>query len=249
MVKKKIIINADDCGKTKTINEHIENAILKSKITSTTVMANMEDFEGAVNLFKNYGSVISFGWHINLTEGKPLLCSQLLLDKGFYKETEEGIKMDGRKFMRKGISSAMKKDIKKELMAQYTKLRDNGINITHADSHHHIHTSTWAIFFLPEILKETGIKAIRCMYNNVPRGLDSLMRYSWATMMKLQVSGLKMPDILCGFQQFIEEGLKAKGEVIELECHPGHPKYGHEETLLMESSLGSEYELISYRNL
>ena len=80
---ERYIINADDCGKSVIVNKAIEASIINGLITSTTVMANMDDFAGAVRLFQEYGSRISFGWHINLTEGEPLSSSQLLLDNGY----------------------------------------------------------------------------------------------------------------------------------------------------------------------
>ncbi len=82
----KLIVNADDCGYSKAVNEAICRFIEAGKITSTTVMANMDDFDGAVRLFNQYREKISFGIHLNLTEGHPLLYSQELLDKGYYKE-------------------------------------------------------------------------------------------------------------------------------------------------------------------
>lgn len=48
----KIIINADDCGYSEKVNAAIEDCILKNAITSTTIMANMDDFEGALRLYK-----------------------------------------------------------------------------------------------------------------------------------------------------------------------------------------------------
>ena len=111
---KRIIINADDCGMSLQVNEHIEQAILAGKISSTTVMANMEDFDGAVRLYKTYGSEISFGWHINLTEGSPLMYSQLLLDKGYYIEQGGRIVFNGKAFWKKHLTNEMKMAIRKE---------------------------------------------------------------------------------------------------------------------------------------
>lgn len=245
----KIIINADDCGISSVVNEHIEKAILQGKITSTTVMANMEGFEGAVALNKRYKEQISFGWHINLTQGSPLLYSQLLLDKGFYVETDNGIEMNGKKFLHKWLPSAEKDEIRKELMAQYQKLRDNGIMPSHIDSHHHVHTSIWAVTVIPDIIRKTGIKSMRCMFSNKPMGIDLMMRKGWAQIMKLQVAGLNMPDVLCGYEEFMTKGLLAKGGIVELECHPGHPKYVQEENLLMTASWKDKYSLINYNQL
>lgn len=69
----KVIINADDCGYSKLVDDHIANAIRSGKITSTTMMANMNDFEGALALYDTYKDEVSFGFHLNLTEGTPLL--------------------------------------------------------------------------------------------------------------------------------------------------------------------------------
>lgn len=246
---KRVVVNADDCGMSKTVNEHIEKAILAGKITSTTIIVNMDDYEGAVALYKKYCDRISFGWHINLTEGKPLLKSQLLLDCGFYIETDNGVKMNGRKFMHKWLPSKVRLEIKKELMAQHAKLQASGINISHVDSHHHVHTSTWAVNLIPSLLNETGIKAMRCMFNNKPMSLDFLLRKGWMAIMKLQVRGLRMPNVLSGFQQFVEEGIIPNGNIIELECHPGHPKYSYEEELMMNQSYSANYRLISYNQI
>ena len=243
---KRIIINADDCGMSQTINNHIEQAILAGKITSTTVMANMDDFEGAVNLYKQYGDQISFGWHINLSEGKPLLYSQLLLDKGFYNETEEGLEMNGKFFFRKWLSLAMRDEIEKELMAQYTKLKDCGIEISHIDSHHHVHTSTWAVTFIPKLLKETNIAAMRNITNNMTFGISYLARCAWTKAFKIQYPGLSIPDVLSGYNRFAKVGQLKKGSVIELECHPGHPAYSDEEKKLLATSLSERFELINY---
>lgn len=58
----KLIINADDCGKNKEVNAAISHFIETGKITSTTVMANMDDLEGASRLFDEYQDSISFGY-------------------------------------------------------------------------------------------------------------------------------------------------------------------------------------------
>lgn len=47
----KLIINADDCGKSKDVNVAINHFIEAGKITSTTIMANMDDLDGAARLF------------------------------------------------------------------------------------------------------------------------------------------------------------------------------------------------------
>lgn len=79
----RLVINADDCGRSVYDNLKIEEAINKGIITSTTVMANMEDLDGAVSLYEKYNDRISFGIHLNLSEGAPLVWSDIYRQTGF----------------------------------------------------------------------------------------------------------------------------------------------------------------------
>lgn len=246
-VRKKVIINADDCGMSQLVNEHIEKAILAGKISSTTVMANMDDLSGAASLYQKYKDEISFGWHLNLSEGKPLMQSQILLDRGFIVETDLGIQFNGRKFKNKFLDKRTTDEIKKEMLAQYESLRDSGIAPTHIDGHHHIHTSIWALPILPSFLKDLGIDKMRRMYNNNAGIRNMIIREGWATYYKIR--GMVMPDVLCNYIEFANKDIKKQGDVIELECHPGHPNFTHEEDLLMTLQLSDKYELVTYRQI
>ena len=128
----KLIINADDCGKSKEVNEAIAQFIEAGKITSTTVMANMDDLEGAAQLFDKYGKKVSFGVHLNLTEGHPLLYSNMLIEKGLYKEIGKGkIAFNLRPYRNKMMGEDIRKELEKELYAQIEKVMDYGIRISH----------------------------------------------------------------------------------------------------------------------
>lgn len=246
---KRIIVNADDCGMSSIVNEHIERAILAGKITSTTVMANMDGFDGVMKLYKNYHDTISFGWHINLTEGTPLLKSQLLLDKGYYAEQNGQVVFNGKSFWKKSISEEMKMAIKKELIAQYEKICDHGIQISHADSHHHIHTSRGLMYFVPSLLTELGITKMRRMRNFVPFSINFLIRQVVTFSITLTVPNLKMTNTFGSFGEFVKKPHLHYGSSLELECHPGHPKYEEEEQLLMAYNHNNNVKLISYYEL
>lgn len=156
-----IIINADDCGYSRIVNDHIESAIVGRKISSTTIMANMNDFDGAIGLYKSYNDSISFGFHLNLTEGHPLTYSQKLLDIGFYKEEAGAIVLNGNPFRRKFLDKQAREDIKKEVIAQAAKILDSGVKISHLDSHHFMHEAVFMIPLLPQICKEIGVNKVR----------------------------------------------------------------------------------------
>ena len=172
-----------------------------------------------------------------------------ILDKGFYKESSDGVIMNGKNFMRKWLPSVLREEIMKELLAQCEKLRDNRIEISHIDSHHHVHTSTWAITLIPKLLKGTRINAMRNINNNYPFGISSLIRGGWTRAMQIQTRNLVIPDILSSYQRFVKMGQVRRGDVIELECHPGHPLYKEEEEMLLTTTLNDRYELITYQQL
>lgn len=247
---KRIIINADDCGKSQYVNEQIEQAILAEKITSTTVMANMDDFEGAVALYNKFKDCISFGWHINLTEGKPLLESQLLLDKGYYLEENGDVVFNGRAFKNKLLTNEMKKAIAQELNAQCTKLRDSGIKISHADSHQHIHTTPSLFLLIPSVLHNLGIDKCRRIKNTVTPAYNRWTRNAWALPYKMK--GIKLTDTFCTFGQYFPKLTLPVGNTVELMCHPGHPGdwYVKEYKLLKATDLRQTgFRLITYREL
>ena len=93
---KRVIINADDCGASDFANHCIEDEIARGGVSSTTIMANMPGFNGAVEMYRKYHDTVSFGWHINLTYGEPLTQSQILLDKGFFLEKEGHVLFNGK---------------------------------------------------------------------------------------------------------------------------------------------------------
>ena len=71
---KKIIINADDYGLSKSFNKGIEEAYLNGFLTSTSVRINgkMYSKEG-MKLLKERCPDIGVGLHLNIVEGKTTL--------------------------------------------------------------------------------------------------------------------------------------------------------------------------------
>ena len=130
----RIIVNADDLGMDEATNEEIFRLIALNKITSSTMMANAPCIEGAIRGAKEFPQC-SFGIHLNLTEFYPLSDDaglQLLLDdQGRFMSENEDLKVVG----------ATRKPIIRELSAQISRLQSYGVNISHIDSHQHIHNN------------------------------------------------------------------------------------------------------------
>ena len=249
---KRIIINADDCGISQHVDAEIERCILAGKITSVTIMANMSDFEGAVRLYKEYHNQISFGWHMNLTEGEPLLKNQLLLDKGYYVEQDGKVEFNVNEFRNRLPGRAIWSELKKELKTQYEKLYDYGICISHADSHQYIHTSPGLGLLMPSFLSEMKITRCRRVENYGFSKISYLARQLWAATFKMH--GLQLPDTFCFFQNYYENSNLKQGETVELMIHPGHAKspYREEYALMFKVDYKQEWpnaELVNYKTM
>lgn len=92
-----IIVNADDCGLNREVNLAIAHFAEQGYLSSTSLLANGAELAGALELFHRFNH-ISFGAHLNLTEGRPLTHSLQLFDIGFYKEEEGDFFLMGKLF-------------------------------------------------------------------------------------------------------------------------------------------------------
>lgn len=128
---KKVIINADDFGYSSGVNQGILKAFKKGVLSSTTLMANMPGREEAIQLSKNTPN-LGVGGHLVLTCGKPITDAKTIIDeKGEFYRLKEYYKN----------RSKMKDDeIYSEWCAQIDFLLDNDVDVSHLDSHHHLHT-------------------------------------------------------------------------------------------------------------
>jgi chitin disaccharide deacetylase len=153
------IINADDFGADSKINKAIINCFINNYCSSTTIMANGHAFDEAIELAYNANMNKYIGIHINLSSGIPLT-EPIRKMKKFC--TDEGI------FNNYNLSKinmllmvSEKEAVAREIRAQIEKCNKSNLYLTHADSHHHIHTR-WEIgsIFIP-ILKEYNINSIR----------------------------------------------------------------------------------------
>lgn len=127
----KIIVNADDFGYCEGVNQGIISAHKNGVVKSCTIMTGMPGFEQAVELLKENPD-LGCGVHMTLSCYKPVLDThKTLVDENGYffrrvtKEKAQEFDLD---------------ELYNEFCAQIEKAKEAGIEITHLDSHHHVHT-------------------------------------------------------------------------------------------------------------
>lgn len=126
----KVIINADDFGYSPGVSSGILYAHQFGLVTSTTVMVNTQFAKQGIEMAEGFPN-LGMGLHFVLDIGRPVSSpAHSLIDHN------TGDFLTGEAL----IQSATKNDIKKELETQLNKLYEWGVNVTHIDSHHHMHT-------------------------------------------------------------------------------------------------------------
>ncbi len=227
-----IKINADDYGLHEDINKGILEAIRNNLINSvsiaccTTSLSN-QDLQAIIDL-KKENPTLDIGIHPMLTEGKALTgITSLTNEKG-----EFPIYITG--FIKNLILGKIKSaDIFEELEAQIKFLLDKGMEITHIDSHQHVHLlpGVWQIY--KALADKYKIKRLRSSYESLWKAIltfsPSIIIYQLIAFYRYITNPSMMKTIgifcSCNFntakvQKTLEKLIKKKKD-FEIMLHPG----------------------------
>jgi chitin disaccharide deacetylase len=231
-----VIVHADDFGLSEKVNEGILRAHVNGILTSTSIIAGGRAFDHAVDLIKANPS-LDLGIHLTLIEERPLLPPEdvpsLLLNNGhFYPHAKNFFKS----YILNKISLA---EIRREFNAQFEKVSDFGLSISHIDSHQHIHILPKIFEITYELAEKYRVKQIRIpnekfrfyMFKDIssyPRLLQSMLLKA---ILRFVNNDLKdSPPEFFGFfygGKLNRKNLKniidvlPDGGVSEIMCHPG----------------------------
>ena len=172
----RVIINADDFGINKSVTSKTIRLLEEGKISSATIMANgtaLDEVKAAVADFPK----ASFGVHLCLSEYQSLTKSNVL--EKYHITDGNGDFVKRAIFTVGSFPEELCLAIKQELSAQIEKVLDMGVPVSHADSHHLVHTNIAALTgCFVEVFDKYGIKRVRIgeeinvsrvLYNNMVR--------------------------------------------------------------------------------
>jgi len=155
---KRLIINADDFGLNELINSAIIKGYRNGFITSTTIMPSGIAFESAAESAKENPN-LGVGVHLTLVAEKPVSAPSkiptLVNNDGYFPPQYPQF------LLRYMLGKITIDDIRRELTAQVKKVTSAGINITHIDSHQHLHIIPEILTVVIDIAKEHKIRALR----------------------------------------------------------------------------------------
>ena len=163
IMKRRLIVNADDLGISVSRTHGIFAAYEQGIVTSTTVLPNGSDAARAAKHARE--KKIPTGLHIVLTEGEPLSphasIASLAEDNGAFFD-----RFTLRRKLSAGDIDAV--HLERELRAQLEWAFDHCGEVTHVDSHHHVHIHEAVVAVLVPMLQRYGLRWVRIPEEPLP---------------------------------------------------------------------------------
>lgn len=232
----KIIVNADDFGMNKVVNEEIMKSYLDGILTSASIMANGDCFDHAIDLAMN-NQELDVGIHLTMTKEKPVLSSKYVKS---IVDSEGKLLSTSNIFARRYFSGKISLlEVESELTAQIEKVINTGIKISHIDSHQHLHILPDIAEITVRLAQKYSIKFIRLPRENIK---SYMFKYPESALRILQMCSLNFlcskiqkqilykADYFVGFffggvlnkqnLKTLISNLPSHG-ICELMCHPG----------------------------
>ncbi len=136
MVDHQVIINADDFGRSQEINEAIIRAHREGVLTSCSLMVTGAAFDEAVHLARE-NPRLGVGLHLVTVVGRSVLPhSEIPSLVDAQQNFSNNPNHAGLKYY---FSPRARREIRKELAAQFAKFAATGLPFSHIDGHLHLH--------------------------------------------------------------------------------------------------------------
>ena len=153
-----MIINADDFGLSEEVNDAVIRAYKEGVLTSTSLMVSGAAFEQAVSLAKENPG-LAVGIHLVTVVGKSVLS---------HAEIPELVDREGNfsnnptiAGVRYYFSPRARREIRKELAAQFEKFQSTGLPLSHIDGHLHLHVHPVIFKAALELGEKYGTRRMR----------------------------------------------------------------------------------------
>jgi len=175
---RRLIVNGDDFGASREVNEAIILAHRRGILTSTSLMVSGAAFEHAVTLAKD-NPRLAVGLHLTLVDGRPVMrpleIPHVAGDNGVF---PFGPARAGLYYF---LSPRARGELFHEIEAQFEKFAQSGLNFSHVDAHCHLHLHPVVLDAIVEIARRYGVKRVRVPADSLFSALPFLRSAPWAS--------------------------------------------------------------------
>ncbi len=198
--RRRLVVNADDFGRSQSVNRAVIQAHREGILTSASLMVNGAAAEEAVALAREHPA-LGVGLHLTLVRGQACLPPAELAGwadaRGRFPDRPVWAGL--RYFLRRRDQAALER----EVAAQFARFRATGLGLDHVNGHLHFHLHPTVLRILLRRSGEWGIRSLRLTRD--PLGLNLRLaggRYGYRLVHALVFGALA---------RWIEPQLRARG--------------------------------------
>lgn len=128
---RRLIVNADDFGRSTSVNEAVARAHLEGILTTASLMVNETACSAAVDLARGLPS-LGVGLHLTLVCGRAATAGLAGADGTL---PANAVRAGWRYFFSRGL----RESLRAEILAQFDRFRDTGLVLDHVNGHLNMH--------------------------------------------------------------------------------------------------------------
>jgi hopanoid biosynthesis associated protein HpnK len=159
---RRLIVNADDFGRSASINQAVIRAHRDGILTTASLMVNERAFEEAVALARE-NPQLGVGLHLTLLCGHAALPPEeipgLVNLKGELSDNPAGAGF--RYFFQRNL----REQLRREIYAQFQRFRATGLPLDHVNGHLHLHLHPAVFRILMADAEQLGVKRLRLTFD------------------------------------------------------------------------------------
>lgn len=189
---KQVIFTADDFGLAPEVNEAVEEAHSKGVLSCASLMVGAPAAADAVARAKRLPN-LRVGLHVTVADGKALLPPVEI------PRLADAAGNLPRNLAAAGVhwffSPAARRDLAREIRAQFAAFRASGLALDHVNAHNHMHLHPTVLGIIIDIARDHGSPPMRLPWEP-PAGLLA----PWLALLRrrLRAAGIRHNDVLVG---------------------------------------------------
>jgi hopanoid biosynthesis associated protein HpnK len=154
----RLIVNADDFGRSRAINAAVGRAVREGILTTASLMVAGDAAEEAVEIAREHSN-LGVGLHLTLCCGQATVArggaGQWVDEAGRF--DSRPVRTGWRYFFNRSLMPALRQ----EIGAQFNQFRKTGLVLDHVNGHLHFHLHPTVMRILVEESSRWGIRAVR----------------------------------------------------------------------------------------
>ena len=156
--QRRLIVNADDFGRSPSINEAVIRAHKEGILTTASLMVNEPSCDAAVALARS-NPRLGVGLHLSLLCGRSALPTTEI--PGLVNARQEFTNNPTGAGMKYFFKGSLRDQLRREIRAQLERFRATGLTLDHVNGHLHMHLHPTVFQLLLGFVEEFRITRIR----------------------------------------------------------------------------------------